>query len=141
MRTFYLFEIKEDLKQLLKKTPYELYRTLETIYYETNEVEVSFLFLKQLITPISIKQLDVALFKRFKDNYFYTKFKNVHCMHDVYRKENTTLKLYKTYLKLETNVIKPRFLEELQKNHNLFVCDFAEKDYFWLDSLEPMVIG
>ena len=118
MRTFYLFEIKEDLKQMLKKTPYELYRTLETIYYETNEVEVSFLFLKQLITPISIKQLDVALFKRFKDNYFY-----------------------KTYLKLETNVIKPRFLEELQKNHNLFVCDFAEKDYFWLDSLEPMVIG
>ena len=46
MRTFYLFEIKEDLKQMLKKTPYELFRTLETIYYETNEVETSFLFLK-----------------------------------------------------------------------------------------------
>ena len=52
-------------------------------------------------------------------------------MHDVYRKENTKLTLYKTYLKLETDVIKPKFLEELQINHSLFVCDFESMDYFW----------
>ncbi len=141
MRTFYIFEIKEDLKKMFVQTPYELFRTFETIYYETNEVDTSLLFLRQLIHPIAMKDLDIALFKRFKDNYFYTKYKNIHSMHDVYRKENTTLKLYKTYLKLETNVVKPRFLEELQKNHNLFLCDFEEKDYFWLDSLEPMIMG
>ena len=84
--------------------------------------------------------MDILLFKRYKENYFYMKYRNIHSMHDVYRKENTVLTLNKTYLKLETNVIKPRFLEELQKNHSLFVCDFQEKDYFWLDSLEPLPV-
>ena len=46
----------------------------------------------------------------------------------------------KTYLKLETNVIKPRFLNELRKNSNFFICDFTEKDYFWLDSLEVSLV-
>ena len=52
----------------------------------------------------------------------------------------TTLILNKTYLKLETNVVKPRFLEELQKNHSLFVCDFESMDYFWLDSLSLLQV-
>ena len=141
MRTFYLFAIKEDLKKMLEQNPYELFKTLETIYYQTMDVETSYLFLKQLILPIPIRNLDIALFKKYKENYFYTKYKNVHSMHDVFRGENTTLKLYRTYLKLETNAIKPRFFEELQKNHNFFVCDFQEKDYFWLNSLSLMMTG
>jgi len=100
-----------------------LFHTLETIYYHREDSGPSYLFLKQLIAPISIKELDILLFKRFKENYFYTKYKNVHRMYDVYRSENTTLKLFKTYLKLETNVVKPRFLEELEKiiPHNVAI--------------------
>jgi len=135
MRTFYIFEIKKEVKRLTIDNPYDLFHTLETIYYHREDSGPSYLFLKQLIAPISIKELDILLFKRFKENYFYTKYKNVHRMYDVYRSENTTLKLFKTYLKLETNVVKPRFLEELEKNHNFFVCDFEEKDYFWMESL------
>ncbi len=141
MRTFYFFEIKPELMTLLKENPYELFKTLETIYYENMDVETSYLLIKQLINPIPIKSLDILLFRKYKENYFYTKYKNVHSLHDVFRKENTVLKLYKTHLKLETNVIKPRFLEELQKNHNFFVCDFKEKDYFWLSSLSFSMIG
>ena len=100
-----------------------------------DDINLGYVFMTQLIEPIKIKELDIALFKRYKENYFYTKYRNVHSMHDVYRKENTKLTLYKTYLKLETDVIKPKFLEELQKNHSLFVCDFESMDYFWLDSL------
>ncbi len=139
MRIFYIFQIKKDLEKITKSNPYLLFHTLETIYYrEPDDIKLGYIFLKQVIEPIQIKELDIALFKRYKDNYFYMKYRNTHSMHDVYRKENTTLILNKTYLKLETNVVKPRFLEELQKNHSLFVCDFEEKDYFWLDSLEPM---
>ncbi len=136
MRNFYIFEINPDIKKMTKEIPYELFHTLETIYYQRKEdVNLSYHFLTQLIRPIAIKDLDIAIFKKFKDNYFYTKYKNVHNMHDVYRKENTRLTLYKTFMKLETNVIKPRFLEELIHYPNLFLCDFEEKDYFWLDSL------
>ena len=141
MRVFYIFQIKKDLTKITKANPYTLFHTLETIYYrEPDDIKLGYVFLKQIIDPIPIKELDVLLFKRYKENYFYMKYRNIHSMHDVYRKENTVLTLNKTYLKLETNVIKPRFLEELQKNHSLFVCDFQEKDYFWLDSLEPLPI-
>lgn len=141
MRNFYIFEIKEEVEKITKKNPYELFHTLETIYYRTpEEAEMSYHFIKQLIKPIPIKELDISLFKRYKESYFYTKYRNVHRMFDVYRRESTTLTLCKTYLKLETNVVKPRFLEELQR-YNFFVCDFEGKDYFWLDSLEKMVIG
>lgn len=136
MRNFYIFQINPDIKKMTQESPYDLFHTLETIYYRSpDDVQLSYMFLKQLIVPIELKELDIALFKKFKENYFYTKYKNVHKMHDVYRQENTTLILYKTYLKLETNVIKPRFLETLQKKNNYFVCDFEEKDYFWLKSL------
>lgn len=142
MRNFFIFEIKDSIKKVTKENPYELFHTLETIYYQSKEeAQTSFNFLIQLIDPIKIKDLDISLFKQYKENYFYTKYKNIHKMHDIYRKEQTTLSLYKVYLKLETNVVKPRFLEELQKNHNFFVCDFEEKDYFWLESLERVAIG
>ena len=54
-------------------------------------------------------------FKNFKENYFYTKYKNVHSMHDVYRKETTILKLHNTYLSLKSNAIQPCFLKFLKK--------------------------
>ncbi len=141
MRNFYIFAINPDVKKMTQESPYELFHTLETIYYQSSdEIELSYVFLKQLIEPISIKELDIQLFKHYKENYFYTKYKNVHSMHDVYRKENTTLTLFRTYLKLQTNVVKPRFLEELQKNRKFFVCEVEEKDYFRIDSLEPIKV-
>jgi len=126
------------VKKLTKDNSYDLFHTLETIYYHREETGISYMFLQQLISPIATKELDIRLFKHYKDNYFYMKYRNTHSMHDVYRKENTTLKLFKTYLKLETNVVKPRFLEELQENPNFFVCDFESKDYFWLESLSKL---
>lgn len=136
MRHFYIFKINPHVEKLLKDNPYELFHTLETIYFRSpDDVHLGYVFVSQLIEPMSVKEFDIALFKQYKNNYFYMKYKNVHSMHDVYRRENTTLSLYKTYIKLETDVIKPRFLESLQNFSSLFVCDFEEKDYFWLDSM------
>ncbi len=141
MRNFFIFEINPDIKKMTQNSPYELFHTLETIYYQSrDEAILSYHFLSQLIQPIKVRELDVSLFKRFQENYFYTKYKNVHKMRDIYRKENTKLILNKTYLRLETNVIKPRFFEELRKNPNFFLCDFEEKDYFWIDSLESVFL-
>ena len=139
MRVFYIFQIKKDLEKITKENPYMLFNTLETIYYrEPDDIRSCYTFLHQIIDKINIKEIDIALFKKYKENFFYMKYRNVHSLHDVYRQENTTITLNKTYIKLETNVIKPRFLEELHKQKNYFVCDFKEKDYFWLSSLTPI---
>ena len=76
MRTFYFFEIKPELVALLKDNPYELFKTLETIYYQNLDLETSYQFIRQLINPIPIKNLDISLIKKYKENYFYTKYKN-----------------------------------------------------------------
>ena len=142
MRIFYIFNIKDDIKKLTFRNAYDLFHTLEVIYYQNEcDLETSYIFVKQLINAIDHNKLDCLLFQRYKDNYFYMKCQNVHKMHDIYRGEHTKLTIYKTYIKLETNVVKPRFLEELTQNTNFFVCDFEEKDYFYLDSLEENKIG
>ncbi len=136
MRCFYIFKINPTLEILTKNNPYELYHTLETIYFRSSDdIYLGNVFVKQIVEPIERKELDISLFKDYKNNYFYMKYKNHHMMNDIYRRENTKLSIYKTYLKLETNVVKPCFLKNLQKNPHLFACDFEEKDYFWLDSL------
>ncbi|MBR1818480.1 MAG: sporulation inhibitor of replication protein SirA [Bacilli bacterium] len=136
MRNFYIFQIQKDMEPTLKKNPYELFHTLQTIYYEKNPSDLQFHLVRQLIEKMDIKTMDIEIFKALKENYFYTKYKSIHSMHDVYRKENSVLILHPTYLNLKTDAIQPCFFEELKKYRRLFFCDFEKLDYFWLDSLK-----
>lgn len=136
MRNFYIFQISEDIEKSLKNNPYELFHALELIYYRAGYPKFQYNLVKQLIEPLDTKKIDVTLFKAFKDNYFYTKYKNIHSMHDVYRKENTHLTIHKSYLNLQTDVLSPAFFTNLKKNRRLFFCDFENADYFWLDSFK-----
>ncbi len=140
MRHFYVFKINPSVSKVFKNRPYEVFHTLEMLYYRNDDIHFGNRFVRQLIFPISIKELDIMLFKKFKNNYFYMKYKNVHSVHDFYRKESTVLSLYKTFIRLDTNVIKPCFLKELQEYNNFFVCDFESKDYFWLDSFKQSAV-
>ncbi len=135
MRNFYVFQISNFIEKSLKDSPFELFHALELIYYRLDNEETQYHLVYQLIEPFSIRDMDIFLFKTFKDNYFYTKYKSVHAMHDVYRRENTILSIHKTYLNIKTDTLYPKFLEVLKKNHSLFFCDFENKDYFWLDSI------
>ena len=55
-------------------------------------------------------------------------------INNYYRDEESRLIINKAYMLLESNVVKPSFFKDLI-NKGLFVCDFENKDYFWLDSL------
>jgi len=136
MRQFYIFKIKEEYATLTKKNPYHLFRTLEQIYYvDQSEIHLGMDLFEKIIAPLNPRQLDIELFKKYKDNYFYTKYRNVHQLHDVYRHEKTKLIVCKTYLALESSVPRPTFMKDLEKENNLFFCDFENKDYFWLEKI------
>ncbi len=136
MRYFYIFKINKDMSKIMKDNSYLLYHTLETFYFRSlDDVRLGNVLSRQIIEPIESKKIDIMLFKHYQNNYFYMKYKNIHKLHDVYRRENTELRIYKTYLKMKTDAIRPRFFDIL-RNQDLFVCDFLEKDYFWIDSLE-----
>lgn len=136
MRTFYIFKIKEEYAILTKNNPYQLFRMLDFIY-NLDKVEISKgadLFYK-IIEKLNGKFLDIQIFKNYRNNYFYTKFKNIHQINNIYNKEESKLVVHNHYLLLESTIIKPTFLDNLKALNNLFLCDFENKDYFWLEKL------
>lgn len=136
MRTFYIFKVKEEYATLTKNNPYQLFRLLEFIYnLDKKEISQGADLFYKMIEGLNSKALDIHMFKKYRENYFYTKFKNIHQINNFYKKEESKLIVRNHYLLLESTVIKPIFLEDLKEIHNLFLCDFENKDYFWLEKL------
>lgn len=136
MRTFYIFKVKEEYAILTKNNPYQLFRMLEFIYnLDKDEVSRGAELFYKMIEKLNSKSLDIQLFKKHQENYFYTKFKNIHQINNIYKKEESKLVVHNHYLLLESTIIKPTFLEDLKTINNLFLCDFENKDYFWLEKL------
>ena len=136
MRTFYIFKIKNEYAELTKNNPYHLFKMLSYIYrLDTHDISRGIELFNKMTDNFNSKKIDVDLFRTYRENYFYTKFKNVHQMNNIYKKEESKLVIRKKFLLLQSTVIRPIFLNDLSKYENLFFCDFSNKDYFWLDKL------
>ncbi|MCI8466746.1 MAG: sporulation inhibitor of replication protein SirA [Bacilli bacterium] len=136
MRQFFIFKIKEEYAILTKQNPHHLYRTLEQIYYvDQQDLQLGVDLFERMIEKLNPRQIDIDLFKNYKDNYFYSKYRNIHQIYDVYRQERTKLIVNRTYLEMESSIPRPAFLKDLEKEKNLFFCDFENKDYFWLEKI------
>ncbi len=136
MRSFYIFKIKDEYATLTKNNPYQLFRLLDFIYnLDKEEVSRGIDLFYKLVEKLDSKSLDIQLFKNYRENYFYTKFKNIHQVNNIYKKEESKLTIRNHYLLLVSTIIKPVFLNDLKTIKNLFLCDFENKDYFWLEKL------
>lgn len=136
MRTFYIFKIKNEYASLTKNNPYHLFKMLSYIYHlDTDDISRGVELFNKMTDSFNSKEIDIELFRAYRENYFYTKFKNVHQINNIYKKEESKLIIRKKFLLLQSTVIHPVFLNNLSKYENLFFCDFANKDYFWLDKL------
>ncbi len=136
MRTFYIFKIKEEYAQLTKNNPYTLFRMLKYIYnLDKKEINQGADIFYKLVENINTKILDKKIFQKYQENYFYMKFKNKHQVNNIYQKEESKLMIRNHYLLLESTIVKPSFLDDLYSIPNLFLCDFENLDYFWLEKL------
>jgi len=134
MRTFYIFKIKRELTILTKETPYNLYRTIENLYYlDNDDMGVSFQIYNDLFDVFDKNYINRRINSLFKSNRFYSWDENIHTIYNKYRPENTVLKVYKSHILLKSDAIKPTLLVNYLMTDNLFVCDFKNKDYFWLN--------
>lgn len=136
MRTFYIFKIKNEYASLTKNNPYHLFKMLTYIYnLESSEVSRGIELFNKMTDTFKAKEIDINIFKAYRENYFYTKFKNIHQINNIYKKEESKLVIRKKFLLLQSTVIRPTFLKDLAKYDNLFFCDFENMDYFWLEKL------
>ncbi len=136
MRTFYLFKIKAPYTNLTKTAPYNLYKALEDIYYlKPEELKTAYNFFEQIRDTFNKDILDKNLYQYYKNKYNYSKINYTHMIYDYFTQEKTKLIINNTYLYIKSTKQIPTFLKVLSKKDNIFVCDFKNKDYFWLADL------
>ncbi|MFI3260230.1 MAG: sporulation inhibitor of replication protein SirA [bacterium] len=141
MRTFYIFYINNEFKVLARSNPYNLFKTMETIYYlDKHDLSVGANLFEQVAIPFDREKLNQFIYKNHEDNDFYTKNRNTHKIYNKYRDENTVIETHLAYLSLKTNVNKKEVFKKVHINDNMFVCDFENKDYFWLDKVINKVV-
>ena len=120
----------------MKNNPYHLFKTMEDIHsFNNSDISVAYDLFTQIASPFDKSLINNKLFKELNDLDFYSKFRNVHRIQNKYIPEDTMLVVNKAFLILESNILKPAFLNALKDYKNLFVCDFKNKDYFWLKEL------
>lgn len=130
MKKYYLFVIKNDYYKIYRKTPLMLYRTLENLYMlEKYNFPYGISIYQQICQPFSVKLLT---------NYILNKYK---CY-----KKNKIIKIdsfiEKTILQLGYStsvIITNKEIPEIMKlfniyNRKIFVCEFNNKEYFWLNN-------
>ena len=135
VRTFYIFKINKELSILLGESPYTLFKALESIYLMDKEnVGVGRELLEQVSNLINTDAYNRLIYEKNKDNDFYQKIGNRHRIYNKYRQEETIITVKNTHILLTTNVL-PKNINLFLPTNDLFVCDFANRDYFWLSRL------
>ena len=135
MRVYYVFKINNFFTYMYKNRPYKLYKILEEMYhYKDYDMVLSYKYYEQIATNFNKANLNDKLYHSLIEDKYYSKKGNIHIYADNY--EYTRLGVTNTNLKIKTNINYPTFFKVLNSyNYNIFVCDFYNKDYFWLDKI------
>lgn len=133
MRTFYIFKINDSFKTITHSKPFNLYRALDNIHsMDRSDLSLAIHLYENVCDRHDVRSLNLSIFNSLRESDCYTKFNNHHIINNYFTEESSKLTIYKTYLKLKSNDNYPTFFKTLKNIPNLFVIDFASKDYFWL---------
>lgn len=136
MRTYYVFNINNYFSYIYKNKPYKIYKMLESIMKENaHDMVLSYKLFEQIALSFNKNKLN-AYFKfnyETNPNYYYKD--NIHVIMN--NNEYTKLVITNSNIKIKTNINFPIFLKSIYEyKENIFICDFVNKDYFWLESIE-----
>ena len=134
MRTFYLFDIKENVLKNYRNNYEELYGLLESIHYlKTEDIILGFNIYQKLVNPMKKEEYNDYIKKNNlgKDNYICYNY--THTINDFYFNESTKIIINNSHIKIKTNKNVPSFFYNIRNFKNIFVCDFNNHDYFLLE--------
>ena len=128
MNRYYLFIIKKDYMRLYRSKSYVLYKVLENLY-NTCDFSYGVNIYKQLCNKISVKLLNDYIESRIR----HKKINNIIKLESA--KEKTYIEIKYSCIVVYTNTKKTTIFKIFNiYNRNIFVCDFKNKDYFWLNN-------
>ncbi len=141
MRLYYVFNVKREISKIYKDKPSSLYKILENIYYMHEEdVNYGFAIFKQITNIIKKTELSNELYIKLHKDLVYSKIGNEHVINDLYHDEVSILKIKDSRIVIETNKSSFSFFGILNNINNcLIVCDFKEKDFFFMNEIVNLV--
>lgn len=128
MRKYYLFSIRKEYYEIYYKNPLVLYKTLENLYYlKKDNLSFGLSVYKQICNTINISRLKV-----YFDDVCIEKTRNKYLVQ--YNKEYMIFDLHYSCIICRTIKNYPFGLKIINYyDKNIFVCDFENRDYFFLD--------
>lgn len=137
MRTYYIFNVNRYFTYMYKNNPFKMYKIFEEIYYARDYDSVkTYRVFEGMANPFNKIMLSEYIYYEYKNKYGYRRDNNNHIL---FTSENTTLRINNYNIKIETDSNYTEFFRYLNNyNNSLFVCDFDNKDYFWLSKLKSL---
>ena len=137
MRTYYAFIIKDSLMHFYSKKPYSLYKILEQIYrLKNNDIVLGYRLLEQVTEPFGTRRTDKFIYKKHLNELEYSRLDDGHMIKNLYSEEITFLKVFHSHVRIKTNNNYSSFFNSIQEyDENIFVCDFENQDFFWVNKI------
>lgn len=105
-----------------------------------NDINYGFNLYNQLVNGINKDYIDQTIFIKLHNKMRYLKRRDEHIINDIYKDEVSVMKVKRTYIIVNSNKNYTEFFEILKNiNDDLFVCDFVNKDYFFITSIKTLV--
>ena len=141
MRIYYVFDIRAEYISLYRDSPKSLFDVLYQLYYMRKKaIEYGFNMFKQLTNKINKEETDKDIFVKLHNKMTYIKKGNNHIINNLYKDEISALKVKNSYILINSNKNYTEFFNVLLiENPNYFVCDFINKDYFFLSNIKILV--
>ncbi len=132
MRKYFLFDIKDRYYSLYLHKERLLFRTLESLYNnEFHQKANNISLFNQLCNPININFLN----SYFNNNVFVKNNGNKHIYISKKTNEKTLIEIKHSCIIILTNKNFSRLFKVFNYySKRIFVCDFQNQDYFWLDN-------
>lgn len=133
MRTFYIFKINSIFQTFYNDKSNVLFKMFKDIYHSKNNDFINnFRLFEKVTLPFDKKMLSDYILLKHSEDLYYRKKDNFHSIENV--DETSNIIINTTYLKIKSNVNMNSFIKDIiNTNENLFVIDFKNEDYFWLN--------
>ena len=136
MKTFYIFKLNREYNLLAKKTPYNLFILLNTIYrHNKNDLLVAYDLFSEICMPINKCFFDEYIYEKLESDEYYSKFKYIHMYHDYLNNEESKMIISNSHIKIKSNKSNNIFINNLLDINSLFICDF-KNNYYKLGSIK-----
>ncbi len=136
MRTFYIFKINNMFQTFYNDKSNILFKMFNEIYSSNDQDLINkFRLFEQITIPINKKIFNNYIMLKHRDDIFYTKNDNVHTIEN--DKEISRLTINNTFLKIKSNKNINTFIKDIVDSREcLFIIDFKNKDYFWINEIK-----